>query len=124
MDPVTGPPPHARSSTPTELPNLGADTSRPTHHLEKIKVGNHGVQLLVSTKDHLYDANDVEAGEDSWQVIGAWEDSTVSELTQILSQRSTTGAPAQTSAQSRFGAGYGVGNTLGTTTKQSSDTAK
>lgn len=71
MDPVVGPP-CARSSTPVDLPDTAADTSRPTHHLDSIKVGNHGVRLLVSTKDHLYKANDVEAGKDSWQAIGLW----------------------------------------------------
>jgi hypothetical protein len=61
--------------------------SRPTHHLQEIKVGDNSVQLLVSTKDHLYDAKDVVAGVDSYQVIGSWEDSSVQELTKILNQR-------------------------------------
>ena len=45
------------------------------------------MQLLVSTKDHLYDAENVEAGHQSWQVIGAWEEGSVQELGKILSQR-------------------------------------
>lgn len=61
--------------------------SRPTHRLQEIKVGDNGVQLLVSTKDHLYDAKDVGAGVNSYQVIGSWEDSSVQELTKILNQR-------------------------------------
>ncbi|EXA36941.1 hypothetical protein FOXG_17388 [Fusarium oxysporum f. sp. lycopersici 4287] len=61
--------------------------SRPTHRLQEIKVGDNSVQLLVSTKDHLYDAKDVGAGVNSYQVIGSWEDSSVQELTKILNQR-------------------------------------
>ncbi|KAF5642295.1 uncharacterized protein FTJAE_3770 [Fusarium tjaetaba] len=61
--------------------------SRPTHRLQEIKVGDNSVQLLVSTKDHLYDAKDVGAGVNAYQVIGSWEDSSVQELTKMLSQR-------------------------------------
>ncbi|KAF5985777.1 hypothetical protein FCOIX_1892 [Fusarium coicis] len=61
--------------------------SRPTHRLQEIKAGDNSVQLLVSTKDHLYDAKDVGAGVNSYQVIGSWEDSSVQELTKILGQR-------------------------------------
>ncbi|KAF0318034.1 hypothetical protein GQ607_014731 [Colletotrichum asianum] len=38
------------------------DNPLPTHKLEHLKVGSNGVQLLVSTKNHLYDAKDVEGG--------------------------------------------------------------
>lgn len=124
MDPVLGLP-DADSLTPVDLTDPVADPSLPTHHLQNIKAGHHSVQLLVSTKDHLYEANDVEAGEDSWQVIGSWGDASVSELTQILSQRSTTQQPsASSSAQSRFGGGYGAGKTLGKISKQTSDAEK
>jgi hypothetical protein len=122
MDPVLSPP-DATSPTPIDLGDPVAHTSLPTHRLENIKAGNHSVQLLVSTKDHLYQANVVEAGEQSWQVIGSWGDESVSELTQILSQRATKPTPAP-STQSRFGSGYGAGKTLGTVSKQASDTAK
>lgn len=61
--------------------------ARPTHRLEGVKIGDYGVQLLVSTKDHLYDAKDVEAGEHAWQVVGAWEESSVQELGRLLAQR-------------------------------------
>ncbi|KAK2589594.1 hypothetical protein QQS21_012725 [Conoideocrella luteorostrata] len=59
----------------------------PTHRLNDIKAGDHSVQLLVSTKDHLYDAESVEAGTDSWQVIGAWGETSVPELSKMLSNR-------------------------------------
>lgn len=119
-------PPGAEPSSPGDLPNPGpADTPVATHHLENVKVGNHSVQLLVSTHLQVYDASEVEAGEDSWQVIGAWEPSTASELTQILSQRSTTRAAAPSSdKQPRFGASYGAGKTLGMNAKQNPDAAK
>ncbi|SPJ78784.1 uncharacterized protein FTOL_07175 [Fusarium torulosum] len=88
--------------------------NRPTHHLKTIHVGDNGVQLLVSTKDHLYNAEDVDAGVNSYQVIGAWEDSSVQELTKILSQRQVTAnrqLPASTEA-SRFETTHGTGKSL------------
>jgi hypothetical protein len=117
-------PPNADSPTPLSPPDNVAELSLPTHHLENIKAGKHSVQLLVSTQNHLYKATDVEAGEDSWQVIGSWSDDSVSELTQILGQRSPTHSPAPSTAQSRFGGGYGAGKTLGTNSKHNSDAAK
>ncbi|KEY73244.1 hypothetical protein S7711_10157 [Stachybotrys chartarum IBT 7711] len=125
MEPVLDPTEDPSPSS-TAAPDLTEEALRPTHYLEKIKVGNHGVQLLVSTKDHLYNANDVEAGESSWQVIGAWEDSSVSELTQMLSQRSAMASRTseQTTGQMRYGAGYGTGKKLGTTPTDISETKK
>jgi len=116
-------PPGTDPSSPPNLPAAElADTPVATHHLENVKVGSRSVQLLVSTHRQVYNATEVEAGEDAWQVIGAWEPSTASELTQILSQRSTTPAAVPSSAQSqRFG---GPGQTLRSTAKHSSDAAK
>lgn len=119
MEPVKNPL-DADSSIPLSPPPAEADSSLPTHHLENIKAGNFSVQLLVSTRNQLYNAKDVEAGEDSWQVIGCWEDGSVSELTQMLSQQSAT----RSSALSRFSGGYGAGKTLGTFPKQSPGTSK
>ncbi|KAK1521597.1 hypothetical protein CABS01_16501 [Colletotrichum abscissum] len=48
----------------------------PTHKLEHLKVGANGVQLLVSTKNHLYDAEDVEGGNSSFQCVEAWSEGT------------------------------------------------
>ncbi|KAF5535049.1 hypothetical protein FMEXI_11007 [Fusarium mexicanum] len=87
--------------------------SRPTHRLQEIKVGDNSVQLLVSTKDHLYDAKDVGAGVNSYQVIGSWEDSSVQELTKILNQRqiiTNRQSPSYTEA-SRFEK-HGTGKSL------------
>jgi hypothetical protein len=88
--------------------------NRPTHHLKTIHVGDNGVQLLVSTKDHLYNAEDVDAGANSYQVIGAWEDSSVQELAKILNQRQVTAnrqIPASAGA-SRFETTHGTGKSL------------
>ena len=95
-------------------------TSRPTHRLEGIKVGDNSVQLLVSTKDHLYDAKDVGAAENSYQVIGSWEDSSVQELTKILNQRQviTTRQASGYSGASRFAATHGAGQSLNGTRQE------
>ncbi|KAH6962046.1 hypothetical protein BKA56DRAFT_679591 [Ilyonectria sp. MPI-CAGE-AT-0026] len=85
-------------------------SSRPTHQLEGVKVGDDGVQLLVSTKDHLYNAKNVEAGAKSWQVIGAWNDASVQELGKMINQRQTS-LNRETSTAAGFGS-YGTGYTL------------
>lgn len=87
------------------------DVLRPTHYLENIKLGNRGIQLLVSTKDHLYKATGVEAGEDSCQIIGAWEGDSIREISHILSQHFAT-ATSQPPESPHFGS-YGSGQTLG-----------
>ena len=73
MDPILSSPdaasPDAASPTPIDPADPAAPTSLPTHRFENIKAGNNSVQLLVSTNNHLYQANVVEAGEQSWQVI-------------------------------------------------------
>jgi len=127
--------PHERRVTPadddtTNQPETasGAEVARPTHRLNNIRCGGNGIQLLVSTRDHLYDANEVEAGDGSWQVVGAWSDESAPELTRMLSQRSSTGVgvsrqnsgnvqpatrpqPSSTSPQAHFDRG---GQRLGT----------
>lgn len=103
---------------PNVDPNAEADpqppaaddtSSRPTHHLEDVKVGDHGVQLLVSTKDHVYDAKNIEAGENSWQVVGAWNDAAVQVLAKMLMQRQSF--PSREA--SRYSTTYGTGHTIG-----------
>ena len=84
-----------------------------THRLKHIKAGDRSVQILVSTKDHVYDAEDVESGEDSWQVIGSWSEESVPELASILAQRQTTRNP-NVAGKPKFGSVYGSGQKLGT----------
>ncbi|KAJ3530993.1 hypothetical protein NM208_g9075 [Fusarium decemcellulare] len=86
--------------------------SLPAHRLKGIAVGDRGVQLLVSTKNHLYDAEDVHAGEDAYQVIGAWEEGSVSELGKLLNQRQAA-LNRETVGTARFGTTYGTGKKLG-----------
>ncbi|KAK1574576.1 uncharacterized protein LY79DRAFT_565534 [Colletotrichum navitas] len=72
-------------SEPSDSPPSDASPHlRPTHQLEQLKVGENGVQLLISTKDHLYNAKDVEAGRCGFQCVGAWSDDSVRELGQML----------------------------------------
>ncbi|KAJ3499706.1 hypothetical protein NLG97_g101 [Lecanicillium saksenae] len=84
----------------------------PTHKLKAIKAGDNSVQLLVSTKDHLYDADGVEAGTHSCQVIGAWDESALGELSSILQSRSRTTAPG-TKQSAGFNTRFGDGHKLG-----------
>ncbi|KAM0338621.1 hypothetical protein ACHAPU_011254 [Fusarium lateritium] len=101
-------------NTPIILQDGNDPVRRPTHHLEGIQVGDNGVQLLVSTKDHLYDAKSVGAGVGAYQVIGSWEDSSVQELTKILNQRQVNAnrqIPVSTEA-SRFETTHGAGKSL------------
>lgn len=93
---------------------------RPTHLLKDIKAGDGSVQLLISTKDSVYDAENIEAGTNSWQVIGSWEESSLVELTKILSTRATE-AVATTSSDSKFGSKYGGGQKLGVSTRSSKE---
>lgn len=84
----------------------------PTHKLKAIKAGDNSVQLLVSTKDHLYDADGVEAGINSCQVIGAWDESALGELSNIIRCRSGTAAPG-TAQSAKFNTRFGGGHKLG-----------
>lgn len=86
----------------------------PTHKLKDIKVGDNSVQLLVSTKDHLYDADTVQTGSDSCQVIGAWDDAAVGELSSFLSARQQNAARGGGSQSATYGTQFGRGRTLGT----------
>lgn len=90
-------------------------TERPTHRLKDVKAGDNSVQLLVSTLDHIYDAECVEAGQNAWQVIGSWHEASVAELAKCLSTRQAPGT--QNRSGSSQGAGRrefgGVGRRLG-----------
>lgn len=101
----------ANSDTETGAPEGADSTFRPTHRLKDIKAGDNSVQLLVSTKDHVYEAENVEAGVDAWQVIGAWEESSVPELSKCLSSRQTIARQSGTNS-SAFGTRYGTGKSL------------
>lgn len=87
--------------------------SHATHQLTGIKSGDFSVQLLISTKDQLYDAQNVETGCNSWQVIGGWEESSLGELTSLLSTRPAM-ASQNTKGTTSFGTRYGGGQKLGT----------
>ncbi|CVL12586.1 uncharacterized protein FPRO_15921 [Fusarium proliferatum ET1] len=89
-----------------DLQDVPSSIDRPTHKLKNITVGECGVQLLLSTRDHLYDAENVEAGNHSWQVVGAWEESSVKDLAQMLGSRQAA-APRQNAEPSNFKTGTG-----------------
>ncbi|KAL4403615.1 hypothetical protein CABS03_15067 [Colletotrichum abscissum] len=75
----------------------------PTHKLEHLKVGANGVQLLVSTKNHLYDAEDVEGGNSSFQCVEAWSEGSVQELGKmVVSHRTHTDRPHNTPSATSF----------------------
>lgn len=89
-------------------------TERPIHRLKDIKAGGNSVQLIVSTLDHVYDADTVEAGEHSWQVIGSWHEASVAELAKCLSTRQAMGTQNRSgSSQDAGKRGFGgVGRRL------------
>ena len=89
------------------------ESQPPIHKLKDIKAGENSVQLLISTKDHVYDADGVEAGNDSWQVIGAWDESALSELSKFLSTRQQTATQGGSSQGVGFGSRFGGGQKLG-----------
>lgn len=94
-----------------KTPNVD-DALRPTHHLRHIKVGQRGVQLLVSTKDNLYDAENVDAGDESIQCIGAINDSSFGELARMVMAHQTVraeGRPAGGDVASFHGDGRVLG---------------
>ncbi|KAF7555085.1 hypothetical protein G7Z17_g2463 [Cylindrodendrum hubeiense] len=76
---------------PKPSPDPIDPSSRPTHCLEDVRVGDYGVQLLV---------------------IGSWNDASVQELAKMINQRQTT-ANRDTAAAAGFGSAYGSGYTLG-----------
>ena len=97
----------------------GDPAARPIHYLEHVRVGNNGTQLLVSTQDHVYNARDVETGENCWQVIGTWTDQSVQELSAMLNNRSATrggeGGGGNAAQVKGFGTSYGTGRKIGWT---------
>ncbi|KAK2006616.1 hypothetical protein LZ32DRAFT_611082 [Colletotrichum eremochloae] len=104
-------------SEPSDSPKSDASAHlRPTHQLEQLKVGENGVQLLISTKDHLYNAKDVEAGKCGFQCVGAWSDDSVRELGQMLISHRNYMEQSQTpepeAPRSFRGTGYTTGGTL------------
>ncbi|KAK1963379.1 hypothetical protein LY78DRAFT_660390 [Colletotrichum sublineola] len=104
-------------SKPSNSPKSDASGHvRPTHQIEHMKVGEYGVQLLVSTKDHLYNAKDVEAGKGGFQCIGAWSDDSVRELDQIItshrSHMNQSQTPGNEAPRSFKGPGYTTGGVI------------
>lgn len=124
MDPPAEPcSPHERRANPddTKQPETAGDATRPTHRLKGVKCGENGAQLMLSTRDHTYDLDDVVAGNGTWQVVGAWSDESAPELTKMLSQRISVGSSTQSatrpqaSAQPHFD---GAGKRLGAVAEQ------
>ncbi|KAK2040712.1 hypothetical protein LZ31DRAFT_35959 [Colletotrichum somersetense] len=86
---------------------------RPTHRVKKTTCGEYGAQLLISTRDHVYDAEDVETGKSAITCIGSWNDGSVGGLAQIIVEhrndvRQRHAAEGQASPSFR-----GKGNTVG-----------
>lgn len=112
---MTGPPPGVEFVEHDGLGSNPPDATacpRPTHRLKGIKVGHNGVQMLVSTKDHVYEAEDVVGGEHSWQVIGSWEEASVTELSVMFTERqkvTANGSAATGSATGFKGSGQKLG---------------
>lgn len=96
-------------------------TTFPTHRLKDIKAGDSSVQLLVSTKDNLYDADNVESGAHAWQVLGAWEATSVSDLSNILSKHQPT-ATQDAAENHGFRSRHRGGQKLGTNGALTKDT--
>ncbi|KAK6829426.1 fad-binding domain-containing protein [Apiospora arundinis] len=112
--PASEKPDSIRESADASTPPSARPSSHPTHHIDGMKTGVHGVQLLVSTKDHLYNAKQVEGGDHSWQCVGSWEDQTIQKVTALLSQRTPAPSPAATNGETAgFRDAYGSGYMLG-----------
>jgi len=77
----------------------------PTHRLKTIKAGINGVQFLVSSKEHLYDVEDMEGGDGVWQAVGVWEDATIIASIRTLRQRQQDKQPSK---QVDIAAGKGI----------------
>jgi hypothetical protein len=78
-----------KADSPERANSQPIDQSSPTHRIKNIKVGNNGVQLLVSTGNQLYDAEDVEAGDSAWQSVGTWNDEAFIKVAETIRQRQT-----------------------------------
>lgn len=86
----------------------------PTHRLRSIKAGANGVQFLVSSKEHLYDVEDMEGGDGVWQAVGVWEDATIQEGIRTLRQRQgDKELPQQLNVGADKAGVYGSGRKLG-----------
>ncbi|KAF7534079.1 hypothetical protein G7054_g6512 [Neopestalotiopsis clavispora] len=86
----------------------------PTHRLRAIKAGARGVQFLVSSKEHLYDVEEMEGGDGVWQAVGVWEDATIQESIRTLRQRQQDGElPPKTTIAGEKAGIFGAGRKLG-----------
>ena len=125
--PSTARPPHpsrealATEEEESESPAPPAPTDRayhPTHELEDLKIGDNGVQMLVSNQDHLYKAKRVEGGRDSWQCVGTWSDETIQGFARLIAERHATSSDQHAANEQAPGNkdGFGPGRTLGLST--------
>lgn len=103
----------------SESSNDRPNSLRPTHRLEQLKVGERGVQLLVSTHDHLYDAKNVEGGNNSFQCVGGWNDTSIHELGQMLISHQNNMSRSNDTV-SRVSAFKGPGHTMKSSTQEPS----
>jgi hypothetical protein len=87
------------SDSSTLTPSAPIDQPpRPTHRIKGMKVGNSGVQLLVSTGNQLYDAENIEGGDSAWQSVGNWEGESLLKVVDTLQQRQPSASSPKTAA--------------------------
>ncbi|KAK3182141.1 hypothetical protein K4F52_006510 [Lecanicillium sp. MT-2017a] len=109
--------PHASASSPA-IDAPAADAARPTmtqtHQLRDVRAADDAVQLFVSnTPDHTFALENVEAGERSWQCVGAWSDETIQAVARAIGPGRQEGAAARGGRAERSGSGAGGGNGSG-----------
>ncbi|CAM1504930.1 Fc.00g025210.m01.CDS01 [Cosmosporella sp. VM-42] len=126
--PSTARPPNQPRETPatteeeTESPPSPAPNDRapyPTHELEDLRIGDSGVQLLVSNHGHQYKAKRIEGGRDSWQCVGTWSDETIQGFARLIAERHAASSNQNDVNDQASGNkdGYGPGRTLGLSAK-------
>lgn len=106
----------------SESPTAPAPTDRashPTHELEDLRIGDNGVQMLVSNHGHLYKAKGIEGGRHSWQCVGTWSDETIQGFARLIAERHATSSNQHAANEQASGNkdGYGPGRTLGLSSK-------
>lgn len=114
---------HAAASSPEiDAPAAGAARPPPppptqTHQLRDVRAADDGVQLFVSnTPDHTFALENVEAGQRSWQCVGAWSDETIQAVARTIGPGRQEGAVARGGRAERSGSGAGGGNGSGGST--------
>ncbi|KAI1864400.1 uncharacterized protein JN550_008957 [Neoarthrinium moseri] len=79
-------------------PGPSIQQSHPTHRLRNVRLGNNSVMFYVSSKDHLYDVEELEAGDGAWHSVGVWEDPTIQQGIRDLRQRQLASSALQAPA--------------------------